>query len=250
MKKLAILGITVLVLSLYLVYAYNNHTGRSYIFEPVYISLTGIIPENTSLRLNYQTFNDPTVAEEAELLAGDSIPANTYVFVIDSSYRVTNFSIYFQAHQEDEEVIISQIKVSNDFGGEYIFSLKSKDLIAPNNLDLSQLENTTICLSRIPTENSSSSALFFNVRTIVQGVFVRTDIRDLEIPSILAFLAILILCTAMVYSIYPVISNFEWNGISIGTYLLALAIFIMPSGEIVSQIGVDLKNTRGFRDLK
>ena len=71
MKKLAILGITVLVLTLYLVYAYNNHTGRSYIFEPVYISLTGIIPENTSLSLNYQTFNDPTISEEAELLAGE-----------------------------------------------------------------------------------------------------------------------------------------------------------------------------------
>ena len=231
MKKLAVLAISVLVFTLYLVYSYNNHTGRSYIFEPVYISLTGSIPENTSLRLNYQTFNDPTISEEADLLAGDSIPANTYIFVIDSSYRLTNFSIYFQSLQNDEEIIISQIKASNDFGGKFIFSLKSKDLMATENLTLEQLDDATLSLSKIPSKNSTNSTLTFTVRSIVQGVFVRTNTRDLETPSLLALLAILILGAALVYSIYPVIANFTWSGITMGAYLLALAILIMPSGE-------------------
>ncbi len=245
-KKLAVLSISILTFTLYLVHSYNNHTGRSYIFEPVYISLTGNIPENTSLRLNYKTFNDPTITEEADLLAGDSIPANTYIFVIDSSYRLTNFSIYFQSLQNDEEIIISQIKAANNFGGEFIFSLKSKDLIATENLVLDQLDDATLHLSKIPLEKSTSAALSFNVRSIVQGVFVRTDTRDLEIPSLLALLAILILGAAMTYSIYPVITNFKWSGISMGAYLLALAILLMPSGEKVCNMLLALAVVAGL----
>ena len=245
-KKLLFLGVSVLVFTFYLVYSYNHLKGRSYIFEPVYISLTGNIPESTNLELEYQTINDPTFTQKADPLVHDSIPANTYIFVIDSSYRLANFSIYFKSLRNDEEVIVTEIKASNEFGREFSFSLKSKDLIPTENLSLDQLSDTAICIRKIPSAPPTGSALSFNVRTTIEGVFERTNIRDLETPSILAFLAILILGTALAFSIYPVITNFNWKGISTGAYLLALAILIVPSGEKICNLILALAIVTGL----
>jgi len=236
MNKLIFLVTSVLVFTFYLIYSYNHLKGRSYIFEPIYISLTGNIPESANLELHYQSINDPTITQKADLLINDSIPANTYIFVIDSSYRLTNFSIYFRSHWQKEEIIINEIKASNDFGGKFSFSLRNKDLIATENLSLNQLSDNSVRLTKIPSENPTGSALSFNVRTAETGIFVRTDVRNLEIPSILAFLAILILGTAMAFCIDPVIVSFKWSGISGGAYLLALAILILPSGESICNL--------------
>lgn len=235
-NKLIFLVTSVLVFTFYLIYSYNQLKGQSYIFEPVYISLSGNVPDNTSLELHSQSINDPTITRTADLLTHDSIPENTYIFVIDSSYRLTNFSIYFRALRQNEEVIITEIKASNDFGGEFSFSLKSKDLMPTENLILDQLSDTAVSIRKIPSHTSMGSALSFNVRTAATGIFERTNIRDLEIPSILALLAILILAGGMAYCIYPVISNFNWRGISAGAYLLALAILIVPSGEKICNL--------------
>ncbi len=140
-RRLLFLGASVLVFALYLIYSYNNIKGRSYIQEPIHISIEGHIPDKTSLELVYQTYNDPTIVQKAKLITRDSIPADTYVYRIDSSYRITNFIIYIQSLREGEEMSVSRITASIEGGKEFSFSLKRKDLIASENLELNQLSN-------------------------------------------------------------------------------------------------------------
>jgi len=236
MKKLLIPGASVLIYTLYLVYSYNNIKGRSYIHEPVNIRIEGQIPDGTSLRLVYQTFNDPTIIKDAKLLARDSIPSNIYVFKIDSSYRISNFRIYFQSLEQGEEMTISSIKASIVDGTEFSFSLRNKDLIASENLKLVQLDKGAVSIKKIPYNNSIGASLFFYTRSSIPGIFVKSSIRDPEIPSLLALLAILILGACLVYSLYPVIGRLNWKGLSLGAVLLSLAILIMPSGEQISNL--------------
>ncbi len=231
MKRLIISGVSILAFSFYLIYSYNNLKGRSYIYEPVYISLEGSIPEKTSLQLMYQTFNDRTTSHDAYLISHDSIPANKYIFKIDSSYRIANFSIYFKSLRESEKLRIKNITVSNGHKTELSFSLKVNDLIATENLRLDQLDDGNLSIRRIPYEKPIGSALTFYMRSSVQDVFVRTDLRKAVFPSLLASLGILLLGIAMVYCLYPLIARLKWEGISLGVILLALAIIIMPSGE-------------------
>lgn len=233
MKKLIYLVASTLLFALYLIYSYNEHSGRSYIYEPVYITLKGDIPENVSLDIIYQTINDPTAVQHAHLLVEDSIPDNTHIFKIDSSYRLTNFSIYFKSLSVGGRFTLTQITASNNRSGEYSFSLKEKDIMATNNLKLDQSNANTITISRIPTETPSSSALSFSMRSSFYGVFVRSNIRILEIPSLLSFLLIVLLGILMAYSLYPLISNLKLEAISVGAYLLALAVLMLPTGEKV-----------------
>ena len=174
MKRLIISGVSILAFSFYLIYSYNNLKGRSYIYEPVYISLEGSIPEKTSLQLMYQTFNDPTITHKANLIIHDSIPVNTYIFKIDSSYRVANFSIYFQSLWENEKLSIQNISASNDHKEEDSFSLKINDLIATENLRLDQLDDGSIIIKKIPHDKPMGSALTFHMRASVQDVFAST----------------------------------------------------------------------------
>lgn len=231
MKRLIIAGVSILAFSFYLIYSYNNLKGRSYIYEPIYISLKGDIPEKANLQLMYQTFNDPTTAYEAYLITHDSIPENTFIFKIDSSYRVKNFSIYFQSLRENEKLIIRSITASNYHEAENSFSLKINDLIATENLRLDQLDEGSLSIIKIPHDKPMGSALTFYMLASVQNVFVKTNLRKVVFPSLLAFLGILLLGIAMVYYLYPFIARLTWKGVSLGAILLALAIIIMPSGE-------------------
>ncbi len=246
MRKRIFLGGVILIFALYLVYSYNNLKGESYIFEPFYLTLVGDIPEKTSLEFAYQTINDPTKIHNAHLISNDSIPANTYIFKIDSSYRLANFSIYFQELWEGEEITISQIQASNDQGGEFSFSLKSKDLSPSQNLRLEQLSDEEICIRRIPYEKPIGSALYFNTHSSIKGVFVKTKHRAPEIPSLAGFLAILLLGMGMAYTLYPVVANLKMKGISTNSYLLALAILIMPSGEKICNLIIALAIVAGI----
>ncbi|MDF1576538.1 MAG: O-antigen ligase family protein [Bacteroidales bacterium] len=245
-NKLIFLGSTVLIFTLYLVYSYNNIKGRSYIYEPVFVSLEGQLPEKTSLRLNYQTFNDPTISHPGTLISRDTLGSVTYIFKTDSSYRMSNFAIYFRALMEDEEMTISGIKISNDQGTEFSYSLLEKDLIPSGNLELYPLDNGGVRIKKIPGDTSMGSSLFFYTRTGFNGVFVKTNARELVVPSLLALLFILILAACLFYSLYPVIVRINGNGISMGAYLLALAIVLMPSGEKASNLILALAIVAGF----
>jgi len=245
-KKLLFLGASVLIFTLYLIYSYNNIKGRSYIHEPVYISLEGSIPDNTRLELVYQTYNDPTTTYKAKLVEQDSVPADTYVFKIDSSYRISNFAIYFRSLESGVELTISNIVASGENGTKFPFSLRSDDLIVSKNLLVEQAGKGTISIKKIPFEKSIGSSIYFYTRSSIPGVIVRTNLRYPEIPSLLALLAILILGTCMVYSLYPVISKLNWKGLPAGAYLLALAILIMPSGEQISNLLLALAIAAGF----
>ena len=236
MKRIFISIVSILAFSFYLIYSYNNLKGRSYIYEPVYISLEGDIPEKTSLQLMYKTFNDPTIAHKAFLITHDSIPSNTYIFKIDSSYRVADFSIYFQSLWENETLKIQNIAASNDNTEEYSFSLKINDLIATENLGLEQLDDGSLIVEKISHDDSRGSALTFYIRASVQDVFVRSDLRKTVFPSLLASLWILLLGVAMIFCLYPLIARLKWKGISMGAIILVFAIIVMPSGEKASNL--------------
>jgi len=236
MKKIIFLLISTLVFSLYLIHSYNGHTGRSFIYEPVYISLSGDLPENTGLKLIYQTVNDPTLNHEAHLLAQDSIPINTYIFKIDSSYRVNSFSFYFQSLPEEEEFTIREIKAAYNSTRESSFFLRTKDLSVSTNLRVNQLSDNTINLRKIVTETPIIAALHFNIRSSFDEVFVRTDIRIPEIPSLSSLLLIAFLGFLMACLLYPLITNQKLKGISLGAYLLAITIFILPTGEKICNL--------------
>lgn len=233
MRKLIYLVASTLLFTLYLIYSYNEHSGRSYIYEPVYITLNGDIPENVSLDLIYQTINDPTAVQHASLLFDDSIPDNTYIFEIDSSYRLTNFSIYFKSLSEGERFTLTQIKASNSRSGEFSFSLKEKDLMATNNLKLEPVIADAVSISKIETETAASSALSFSMRASFYGVFVKTNIRIPEIPSTISLVLIALLGALLMFSLYPMITNLKWYNISKGAYPLALAVLLLPTGEKV-----------------
>lgn len=236
MKKLIVLVTSVLVFTLYLIYSYNNLKGRSYIFEPIYVSLTGNVPDNTRLELIYSTINDPTKIQKTYPIASDSIPDNTYIFKIDSSYRLVEFSIYFLSLPEEETFTVTQIKAINSSYGDFSFSLEAKDLIATDNLRLDQLNANTINISKIASDRPASSALYFNMRASFEEIFVMTNIRIPEIPSLVASLLIALLGILMVYCLYPVITNLNLTRISLGAYLLALAVLILPTGEKICNL--------------
>lgn len=236
MKKIVFLVVSVLVYTLYLIYSYNGHLGRSYIFEPVHISIRGDLPESTRLKIFFQTINDPTTNQEAHLLSSDSIPEDTYIFKIDSSYRLANFSIYFQSLPANEEITITQIKASSSTSRVSYFSLKGKDLSATDNLNLVQASDTTIRISKILSGSPAGAALSFNMRSSYDELFVRTNSRIPEIPSLLSFLIIAILGLLMVYLLHPLRTQLRLKDISMGAYVLALTILILPSGEKVCNL--------------
>lgn len=236
MKKIIYLIISVLVYSAYLVYSYNNFNGRSYIFEPIFITLEIDLPENSGLKLVYQTINDPTKGQEATFIHNDTIPLDTYIFKIDSSYRISNFSIYFQSLNENDTITIRQIKASNGNFRGFPFSLRSKDLIATDNLELDQLSDHEINIRKIASPVNGSSALIFNTRSSFNEVSLRTNIRIPEIPRLLSFLLIVCLGLLMTYLLYPMITNQNLEGISLGAYILALTALLLPTGEKVCNL--------------
>ncbi len=249
-KKLIVLGASILLFSLYLIYSYNNIKGRSYIYEPIYISLTGDIPGNTRLELSYQTINDPTTTKHVHPLASDSIPENTYIFKIDSSYRLAFFSIYFRSVPEKGVITLRQIKASSKDKGEFLFSLRSEDMIAGGNIRLDQLSDNAIRISNVHSGPVSSS-LYFNMRATFEEVFVKTNIRKPEIPSLLSSIFIVLLVVLLVFLLFPFISKLNFKGISPGSYLLALAILILPTGEKICNLLVILAVVTGiFTSLK
>lgn len=246
------MGAFSLIFALYLIYSYNNIKGRSYIYEPVYVSIEGCVPDNTSLELVYQSYNDPTLVKYAKLIEKDSIPTDLYRFKIDSSYHLTNFKIYFRSLGKDEEISISSIKISNEDGAEFFYSLKEKDLIASKNLKVKGGNQGAVSIKKLPDETSMGSSLVFYTRSSNHGVFVKTDLRQPEIPSIIALFSILILGICMVYSLRPVFVNFNWRSVSAGVFILALAMLIMPSGEqipnLLMAMAIAAGLTKGIRE--
>jgi len=245
-RKFIFLGSTVLIFSIYLIFSYNNTKDRSYIYEPVFIRLQGKIPEKTSLKLSYQTFNDPTRVQEASLITADSIPEDVYIFKIDSTFRLRNFSIYFKNLWEDEEILVSSIKASNTDKMEFSFSLENKNLIPSKNLSTDQLDHGALRIKRIPYDEPTSSSLRFYTRNLNDHVLIRTNVRDPAFPSLLAMLGILALGTCLFFCLYPPFNRLNWNGISLGAYLLALAILIMPTGEKTINLLLTLALLAGF----
>jgi O-antigen ligase len=245
-RKLIYLGAWILIFTLYLIHSYNYLKGRSYIYEPVFISIEGSIPEGTSVELSYLSFNDPTIATKAVLYSKDSIPVSTCIFKTDSTFRLRNFSIYFKPLENDKEITISSIKASNADKEEFSYSLKPEDLIPSENLLLDPLSNGSIRIKNNPSGISSSSSLTFYASRLGDGVLVRTSLRDPEIPSLPALLGILILGICMAYSLYPVMLNLKWSGVSLGAYLLASSILILPSGERGSNLLLALAILAGF----
>lgn len=236
MNKLVFLVVSILLYLLYLVYSYNELSGRSYLYEPVCISLKGNIPANTSLELIYQTINDPTKIKHVYPLVNDSIPEDVFIFKIDSSYRLASFSIYFRNLPNGERCTIRQVEMANNEGVKYSFSLKAKDLIATKNLQLDQYDSNAISISKAAIETSGSTALSFSVRASFYGVFVRTNTRIPEIPSLIPLLLIVILGLLMAYALYPVFINLNLKKVSLGAYSLAMAIFILPTGEKICNL--------------
>ena len=244
MKKLIYIVVSIILFSIYLIYSYNNLKGKSYIFEPIYITLKGDIPEDTKLELIYTTINDPTTYQTIYPLVNDTIPGNTYIFKIDSSYRLSHFSIYFKSLRE-EELIITEIKASTD-GKEFPFSLESKDLTATANLIINQLDPNTISLRKRSSASSSSAALSFNMMATFDEVFIRTSTRILEIPSPLAFVVIISLGILMALSLRPLMRSVKLERLSWGNYLLAVAVLIMPTGEKASNLIISLSLITGI----
>ena len=244
--KFIFLVASVLIFSLYLVYSYNNIKGRSYLYEPVYISLEGHIPDSTELVLQYQTFNDPTISLDARLLESDSSSADTYIFKTDSSYRMTNFSIYFRSLGKEEFLTITNISAFNENGQEHRFSLEPGDLIASGNLVLEQVENGAVRIKKDPDHLSNTASLFFYTRSTIDGLFVQTGVREPVLPSLPAFIVILILFSSIFFCLYPVTERLNWNGISLGAYLLAFAILILPTGEKTINLTLALSILAGF----
>ncbi len=236
MKKLHFIAIAVLVFATYLIFSYNKHKGHSYIHEPIYISLKSTLPENTRVELNYTTINNPVTPQKASLLVNDSIDSDNYIFKIDSSYRLKDFRLFFFFFQEEERFIITEIEIFNTHGEVFNFSLKSKDLVETDNLRLEDLNTEKLGIRRVANTSSVAPSLYFHFRGSFSHLFVRTNSRVLEIPSLLASLLILVLSFLMVYTLYPTIINFKFKGISPGAYLLALVFLILPTGEKISNL--------------
>ena len=230
-KKLLILGTAVVLVLLYTIYSYNNLEGRSYIHEPIYISVRATMPEYAELELLYKTINDPTRTQRATHIIHDSIPENTIIFEIDSSYRVSDFSIYFELLRESDEIVLYQIKASNTRLNEFNFSLRPSDLVATKNLALTPLNNTFLKLTKITKNDPHGAALYFYTRSSLGGIFVRSELRIPERPSMVLILVIFVLGMLLAYCIFPIIPRLEWKGISAGAFLLALTILLLPSGE-------------------
>ena len=245
-SKIVLLGVSIAIFSFYLIYSYNAIKDRSYIHEPVFISLKGQIPERTSLELFFQTFRDPTSVQKASLLDADSIPEGTYIFRIDSTYHLRNFSIYFLSLWEDEQVLISEIKAFNRDGAEHVFSLSNKDLIPSENLSIEQSDQGGIAIKRTPLDKPTGSSLHFYAQNLNDQVLKRTGFRDPVRPSSLAIVGILALGTALFFSLYPFLRRLNWNGITLGAYLLALAILIMPTGEKATNLFLALSILAGL----
>jgi O-antigen ligase len=244
-KLLYLIG-TVAIFTAYLIYAYNSIKNRSHIYEPVYITIQCSIPEKTSLELSYQTIIDPTLVTKVDPIAIDSISANTYIFKIDSTYRLQNFSIYFRSLRQDKEIIISSIKASNAENREVSFSLERKDLIPSGNLYIDQPDHGAIRIRKVAQESSAVASLYFYANTLHNSVLVKTDHKEAVFPSLIAFLSILFLGVCLFYCLHPLISRLNWSGISPGAYLLALAILILPTGEMVVNLLLFLAILMGF----
>ena len=246
MKKLLILGTTVVLVFLYTIYSYNMLKGRSYIHEPVYFSIKATVPEYAKIQLHYQTLNDPTTMHRASQVIHDSIPEYTTVFEIDSSYRLANFKIYFQLLRENDEVAITQIKASNTKHKQFIFSLIPRDLIATENLSLIPVNNNSVTLRKVTKDDPSGDVLYFDTRGALGGIFVQSDLRMPQIPSLMVSLVILGLGFLIAYLVYPTFSRLEWRGISVGAFLLALAILVLPSGEKICNLLLAMAIVAGF----
>jgi len=230
------LGCAVLLVLIYTVYSYNNLQGKSYIHEPLFLSIRGKLPDYAKIVILYKTINDPTKSERATQIIQDTIPENMIIFEIDSSYRVAEFSIYFQLLRENDEIILDQIKFTNTKCNEFNFSLKPRDLVATNNLKLIPINNSVIKIRKITKNDPHGAALHFNTRGSLGGIFLKSELRIPERPSIVAILACLVLGMLLAYIIFPVISRIEWKGISAGAFLLAATILILPSGEKICNL--------------
>lgn len=246
--KFLILGAAVMLVLQYSIFSYNKLKGSSYIYEPVYVSVNAIIPEYGKLELLYQTMNDPTISRKAVPLMHDSIPENTFVFKIDSSHRLANFTIYFQLLRKNDEVLLNRIRVMNPDLDEFNFSLQAKNLEATENLALMPINGTSIILRKTTENDPGGSALHFSTRGSLGGIFVRTGLRITDKPSLPVFLILLTVGVLMAYGLFPIISRLEWKEVSPGAVMLAIAILFLPSGERVCNLLLSMAVAAGFID--
>jgi O-antigen ligase len=236
MKKLVYIGLSVLLVGLYLIHSYNSHKGHSFVFEPIYISIRSELPQNTRLDLQYTTINDPVTPRKATLLSNDTIDKDRYIFKIDSSYRIKGFRIFFLSLQEDERFIISEIKAFNSNGGEFNFRLNSEDLVSTENLKLDDFNDGKAGIKKVASKSTPTPSLFFDMRGSFKTLFTSSDLRAPELPSLFAAVIILLLLIMMALVLYPLRTNIAFKGVSPGAYLLAFAIVIMPSGEKLTNL--------------
>jgi O-antigen ligase len=162
---------------------------------------------------------------------------------------LASLNIYFKSPPEETRFTITEIKALNKKKGEFSFSLLKKDLIASGNLKLDQLSSDAVSITKIASIHPSSPTLYFDMRTSIDEVFVRTDTRMLEKPSLLAMFFILILGILMAFSLYPLHSSLQFKGTSTGTYLLAAALIILPTGEHVCNLLLILAIVAGMFEV-
>jgi O-antigen ligase len=246
--KFLILGAAVLLVLQYAVYSYNKLKGKSYIHEPIYLSVKAKIPDYAKLEARYLTINDPTISRKAAQIIHDSIPENTFVFEIDSSYRLASFTIYFQLIRKNDEVVLNQIKITNQSLNEFNFSLEEKDLEATENLALTNINSDSIILRKTTENDPGGAALHFSTRGSLGGVFVRTGDRIKDKPSLPIVLVLILLGMLIAYGLFPIILRLEWKGISPGAFMLAMGILFLPSGEKVSNFLISMAVAAGFID--
>ena len=246
MRKFLHIGIAIIVFVSYLIFSYNNLKGHSYLYEPFYISIKSDLPENVRLNITYLTENDPVTSQDAHLESNDMLDSNQYIFKIDSSYRLKSFRLFFLSLPEEEEFTIKEIKAFNKKGGEFNFSLKSKDLVRTDNLSLSNLISNELCIRKVSKNITTTPSLYFDMSDSFDGLFIKSDKRALEIPSFPASIIILLLGILMAYTIYPTIFSLKLKGVNPGAYFLALALLILPTGEKATNLLLSIAIVTGI----
>ena len=174
------------------------------------------------------------------------LDSNQYIFKIDSSYRLKSFRLFFLSLPEEEEFTIKEIKAFNKKGGEFNFSLKSKDLVRTDNLSLSNLISNELCIRKVSKNITTTPSLYFDMSDSFDGLFIKSDKRALEIPSFPASIIILLLGILMAYTIYPTIFSLKLKGVNPGAYFLALALLILPTGEKATNLLLSIAIVTGI----
>ncbi len=249
MKKAIILLAAAALYTCYLIYAYNVFDGRSKVFEPIRLSISADLPENTQLELVYKTVKDPTQTYRIKPLLNDTIPENTYLFNIDTSQQVLNLSIYFLSLPLDEDCHLQQIIASNNRGAEFKFSLLNRDLMASENLRLDQIDAHSVSIRRIEYPAPLSPALHFDVKDSFKTIAVYSQLKHPVRPSFPGALVIALMGVLMALLLGPVFQQINRKGISIGAYILGLVIFILPTGEKVCNLLLALSIPAGFYSI-